>query len=215
MEHAILREQVVEAARRMAACGLVVGTAGNVSARVPGQEVFVITPSSLAYSEMTAADTVIVDLAGKVLTRGRPPSTETIVHRRIYAARAGVGAICHSHSRHATALAILRMPIPAVLEELVPYVGGPVEVAEYAPSASRELAENVIRGLADRAAVLLANHGALSVGRDLAEALHVAELIEQAAQIYILARSIGTPCELPRESLELYRMVYAASRSKE
>jgi len=209
-----LREQVVLAAKRMAACKLVVGSAGNVSARVPGEDRFIITPSSLPYSEMKAEDTVIVDLEGNVLTEGRPPSMETVIHRRVYLVRPKVGAILHTHSLYASALSALRIPIPAFLEELVPYIGGPVAVADYGPTASDELAENACKALEDRAAVLLANHGTLCVGVDLDRAFSVAELVEEAAQIYVLARSAGTPFELPPESVEMHRMMYSYSKTK-
>jgi L-fuculose-phosphate aldolase len=213
-EYFPLRKQVVLAAKRMAACRLVVGSAGNVSARIPGEDLFIITPSSLSYSDMQAEDTVIVDLEGNVLTEGRPPSMETVIHRKVYTVRPKVGAIYHTHSPYASALAALRVPIPPFLEELVPYIGGPVAVADYAPTASDELAENACKALEDRAAVLLANHGTLCVGADLDRAFSVAELVEEAAQIYVLARSAGIPVELPPESIELHRMMYSFSKTK-
>jgi len=213
-EYLALREQVVQAAKRMSACRLVVGSAGNVSARIPGEHRLIITPSSLSYAEMKAEDTVIVDLDGEVITDDRPPSMETVIHRKVYLARPNVGAIYHTHSPYASAMAALRIPIPAFLEELVPYIGGPVAVAEYALTASDELADNTCKALEDRAAVLLANHGTLCVGGDLDRAFYVAELVEEAAQIYMLARNVGAPFELPEESLEMHRMMYRFTKTK-
>jgi L-fuculose-phosphate aldolase len=106
------------------------------------------------------------------------------------------------------------MRIPAFLEEFVPYLGGPVEVAGYAMTASDELADNICRALEDRAAVLVASHGTLCVGADLESGLNVAELLEEVAQIYILAKSLGTPFELPEESLEMHRMFYRFAKTK-
>lgn len=209
-----LRERVAHAAREMAGRGMVVGTAGNVSARIQGTSRFVITPSSLAYADMEAEDTVVADLDGTVVEGRRAPSSEILLHCRIYATRADVNAIFHTHSPHATAMAALRMPIPPFLDELVTYIGGPVQVAEYALSASKELAENACAALEDRAAVLLANHGTVCVGADLEQAFHVAELVDEAARIYLLARSIGVPIEIPPESLELCRTLYSLSKSR-
>lgn len=208
-----IRRRVVQAAKKMADRGMVVGTAGNVSARIEGTGRFVITPSSLPYAEMEAEDAVISDLDGTIVEGRRSPSSEILLHSRIYSARADVNAVFHTHSPHATALAALRMPIPPFLDELVTYIGGPVEVARYALSASRELAENACAALEDRAAVLLANHGTVSVGADLNKAFHVAELVEEAARIYLLARSVGVPVEIPLESFELYRTLYTLSKS--
>jgi L-fuculose-phosphate aldolase len=212
--YASLQEQLVEAAKQMASKGLVIGSEGNVSVRIPEEDRFLITPSSLPYAELAAGDTVLMDLEGEVLSENRPPSMEAVIHRKVYIARPGVGAVFHTHSRYASALSAVRMRIPAFLEELVPYLGGPVEVAEYAPTASDELADNVCRALGDRAAVLVASHGTLCVGSDLGTGLNVAELVEEVAQIYILARSVGTPFELPEESLEMHRMFYKFTKTK-
>jgi len=208
-----IRRRVVEAAKKMADRGMVVGTAGNVSARIEGTSRFVITPSSLPYADMEAEDTVVAELDGTVVEGRRAPSSEFLLHSRIYTARPDVKAVIHTHSPHATALAALRMPIPPFLDELVTYIGGPVAVAQYALSASRELAENACAALEDRAAVLLANHGTVSVGADLEKAFHTAELVEEAARIYLLARSVGLPVEIPPESFELYRTLYTLSKS--
>ncbi|MFC1890040.1 class II aldolase/adducin family protein [Thermodesulfobacteriota bacterium] len=214
IEYASLREDVVLAARRMADCGMVVGSSGNVSARVPEEDRFIITPSSLPYPDLTAEDIVVMDMEGNVLTEGRPPSVEGTVHRKIYAEREDVNAIFHTHSPCATALAAARIPIPAFLEELVPYIGGPVAVSEYAGTASGDLAEKAFKALDDRAAVLLANHGTLCVGGSLEQAFHTAELLESSAQIYILARSIGTPADIPADTIEMQKMLYSFSKTK-
>jgi L-fuculose-phosphate aldolase len=209
-----LQTELVDAAKRMAAGRLVIGSEGNVSVRIPEEDRFLITPSSLPYSELKPEDTVLMDMSGEALTEDRPPSMETIIHRKVYIARTGVGAIYHTHSRYASALAALQMPIPPFLEELVPYVGGPIAVADYAPTGSDELADNICKALEDRAAVLLANHGTLCVSANLQLGFDVAELLEEVAQIYLLARSVGTPFELPRDSVETQRMFYKFSKYK-
>jgi len=209
-----LQEELVGAAKRMPANGLVIGSEGNVSVRVPKEDRMIITPSSLPYSELKPEHTVIMDLSGEVLTEGRPPSMEAVIHRKVYLARPGVGAVFHTHSRYASALAALQIPIPTFLEELVPYVGGPVAVADYAPTGSDELADNICKALEDRAAVLIANHGTLCVGTNLKLGFDVAQLIEEVAQIYLLARTVGMPYGLPQESLDTQISSYRFSKYK-
>lgn len=212
MDYAELRAQVNEYAKRMHAAGMVVGTAGNVSARVPGAERVAITPSSLSYHEMKAEDVQVVDLDGNQLTDGRSPSFELGVHLSVYRAREDVGAVFHTHATFSSILASLRRPLPAVIEELVPYVGGQVEVAEYAMSASPDLAVNVVQALGDRGAVFLANHGNLCCGKDLARAYRNAELVERVAQIYVLGSLLGQPIALPSEIVESEKLVYDTMR---
>ncbi len=200
-----LRRELVRAAKGMAEKGLVIGSQGNVSVRIPGSDAFLITPTSLPYERMRAEDAVRVDGSGHVAGGGRRPSVEVGVHRNIYRARPDVGAVLHTHSPHASALAVLRVPIPPVLDEQLPYLGGVVPVAAYAPTGTPELAEEVCAALGHGAAVLMANHGALCVGPDLDRGLVLAELLERVAQIYLLARSAGSPLEVSAEAIERLR----------
>lgn len=206
---------IVRAAQRMASDGYVVGTSGNVSARVPGEERFLITPSSVPYPELTPEDVMLLDFDGEVLSEGRAPSVENGVHLRVYRERPDVRAVFHTHSPCASALAALEIPLPPFLEELVVYLGGPVEVAPYAGSGSEELAENVVRALGERAAVLMAHHGSLCTGSSLEKAYHAVELLERAAKIYLLARSVREPRTLPREAIEIQAMIYDYKRSQD
>jgi len=215
LSHASLCQALVQAAQRMAADGHVLGTSGNVSLRVPGEEKFLITPSSLPYPDLTPEDIVLMDFQGEILSEGRPPSVESGMHLRILKEREDVKAIFHHHSPCATALAALRIPIPPFLEELVIYLGGPVQVAPYAGSGSDELAENVMKNLEGRAAVLMANHGSLCVGSSLEKAYHVVNLVERAARVYLLARTVGEPPVLPQEALETQVMIYDFKKTQD
>ena len=204
-----LREQLAKTGLRMYTTGLVVGTCGNVSARVPKEDLFVISPSSLPYAETTPDDVVLMDMEGNALSEGRPPSSEAGLHMNIYRTRPDVGAILHTHSTYASTLAVLRRPLPPILEELVIYLGGTVEVAKYAPGAGSEgLITHALMALGDRAAVLLANHGTVCVGRDLDKAFDIAQLVEQASRIYLLSLAAGTPTLLPDEVIEMQRSMY-------
>jgi L-fuculose-phosphate aldolase len=176
---------------------------------VPNEDLFVISPSSTPYSEITAEDVVLMDMEGNALSEGRPPSSEANLHMNIYRTRPDVGGILHTHSTYASVLAVLRRPLPPILEELVIFLGGTVEVAEYAAGAgSEDLIKNTLKAMDNRSAVLLANHGTVCVGKNIEKAFDIAHLVEQAAQIYLLASTAGTPTLLPDEVTEMQRSVY-------
>ncbi|MBC7323873.1 MAG: class II aldolase/adducin family protein, partial [Moorella sp. (in: Bacteria)] len=143
--------------RRLVEERLVVGTWGNISIREDDGQLFVITPSGMPYECIKPEDTVIVNFAGEVVEGDRKPSTETPLHSAIYQARPDVGAVVHTHSTYAGACAVARVPLPPITEDLVQIAGGGVDVAEYALPGSTQLAENALRALGDKNAVLLAN----------------------------------------------------------
>ncbi len=173
----------------MVAGGYVVAADGNVSVR-DGDRVLV-TPSAVPYEGLQPAGIVEVDLEGR-LHSGGEASSELAIHLAIYAARPDVRAIVHAHPPHACALSVNREPLPALLDEVGPVLGGEVRVAAYAPSGSPELAAAAVAGLGhDRHAVILANHGTVTVGADLEKAFARLEVLEHAARVYLLARSAG------------------------
>jgi L-fuculose-phosphate aldolase len=169
---------------------------------------FVITPSGMPYGCLKPEDTVIINFAGDVVEGGRKPSSETPLHSAIYRARQDVTAVVHTHSTYASACAVARMAIPPILEDLVQVVGGGVDVAEYALPGSEQLAENALRALASKNAVLLANHGVVAVGPNIDEAFKAAILIEKAAKVYIYSSFIGTPKNLSDEDVSVMREFY-------
>lgn len=208
-----IKQDVLDCARQMLRTGLVEGTAGNLSARLPDGHV-VMTPSSLDYEAMTLDDLVVVDLEGEIVEGGRPPTTEKALHLACLRAHADIGAVIHSHAVFSTMFAITRQPIPCVIEEVDVYVGGDVPVAEYRLTGSPELGEEVARHVADRGAVLMANHGLLTVGRDVADAMKVAHLVERTAKIVWGSRVLGSPVPLPEETLRRFAPIYKAMRSR-
>jgi L-fuculose-phosphate aldolase len=186
------RQEVVRHARLLAERGYVVGADGNLSVRWDARR-FLVTPTGVPYDLLSAAQICLTALDGS--SRGRP-SSEWGLHAAIYRARPDVHAVIHAHPVHACALAVIREPLPSVLDEVVPVLGGPVAVAEYAPSGSEALAGAAVEALAGRQAVLLANHGSVTVGGDLAEAFYRLEVLERAAAVYLLARQAGRPVTL-------------------
>ena len=203
----LIRQEVLDAAKGMLACGLVEGTAGNVSARLDGDRV-VMTPSSVDYAEMTVDDLVVTDMDANVLDGSRPPTSEKALHLACLRAHADIGAVMHCHALYSSMFAINHQPIPCVVEEFDVYVGGEVPVAEYRLTGSSELAEEASRWLADRGAVLMANHGLLCVGKSPADALKVARLVERTAQLVWGAKLLGTPVPLPESTRERFAPIY-------
>jgi L-fuculose-phosphate aldolase len=205
------REKVARAAAKMARAGLVVGTWGNVSYRVLHEDLAAITPSGMPYDTLMPRDIVIVDLKGNVVEGERKPSTELELHVAIYRARPGVCAVMHTHSVFASAMAVARVPIPPMVEDLAQVIGGEVPVAEYGPAGSRELAEKVVEALGEGNAALIANHGMVGVGADLEEAFDVCQIVEKGAQIYLWASLVGMPVALSRSEVLKLRKDYLTS----
>jgi L-fuculose-phosphate aldolase len=190
------REQVAAYARRLAADGLVVGTAGNLSARA--DEGIAITPSAVPYGELTADLVALVALDGTLLEGD--PSRELPLHLAVYS-ETDAEAVVHTHSPWATALACVADELPAV-HYLVADLGGPVRVAPYATPGSDELADALLAALAGRSAALLASHGAVTVGETLALAYARAVLLEWLCALYARARSLGEPRLIVADELE-------------
>lgn len=207
MNETEIREAVLAVAQEMITCGLVEGTAGNVSARLPDGNV-VLTPSSIDYKTMTLDDLVVTDIDGNVIAGDRAPTTEKSLHLACLRKHQDIGAVMHCHAMFATMFAIVRQPIPCVIEEFDVYVGGEVQVADYQMTGSDALAEEVSNRVADKGAVLMANHGLLCVGKNPLDVLKVAKLVERTAQIIWGARLLGDLVPLPDTTLKQFAPVY-------
>ena len=186
----VARQALVDAARALHAGGMNIGTAGNLSLREG--DGMLITPSALPYPLMQAEDIVAVDKDGQAQGRHRP-SSEWRIHFEVYRRHAEAGAVVHTHSSHATALACLERGIPAFHYE-VALAGGPdIRCADYATFGGEALARNVAAALEGRRACLVAHHGVVCLGRDLDAALELAQKVEQLAQMYLLCLQHGEP----------------------
>jgi L-fuculose-phosphate aldolase len=204
-------EAVLATAKAMLAAGLVEGTAGNLSGRLPDGLVC-LTPSSVAYDTMTLDDLVVVDLDGSVVSGHRSPTTEKDLHLAALRAYPELGSVIHTHAVHATMFALAHEPIPAVIEEVVVYLGGDIPCCEYRGTGTAELGAEVASRLADRGAALLANHGLVTCGSSPEQALHHAALAERTAQIVWGARAMGAtihplPEKVNRDMAGVYRFV--------
>ena len=157
---------------------LVASTWGNISGRVGPNQIY-ITPSGMEYESLEVEDITLIDLNGNVLEGKRKPSSEFQLHCEIYKAREDVQGIVHTHSKCASAFAVVQKPIPPLIEDMVQVVGGEVSVAQYALPGTKELATNAVWALGSKGAVLLANHGVVGVGYNLQEAYKACLLVEK------------------------------------
>ncbi len=198
-----LRADVVRVCGELVSAGLVVGTAGNVSARAG--DLVVLTPSGVDYAELTAELVGVHRLDGTAVDAPLRPTAEMPLHLGVYAAT-DAGAIVHTHSVAAAALSTLADELPAV-HYYVAMFGGPVAVAPYATYGSEQLARNVAAALRDRTACLMANHGAVVTGADLKSALTGSRYLEWLCDVYLRAlaaeRSQSTPRLLPADEIAL------------
>jgi len=210
------REQVVQVGLDALARGVVHGTAGNMSLRDPETGYIAISPSGIPYPAVTAADVVVVDQQGTVIDGTRKPSSEMPLHTMVHRERPGIRAIVHTHSHYATVVSCIRPELPAILTEVALVVGSRVPVTRYGLTGTPDFGESVLEVLDDEGpAVILKNHGLICFGQSFAEALLIAEIVEEAAKVYVhaLAANGGNepdlvPGELIPEMQERFQATY-------
>lgn len=192
------RRQVAAVYRALSERGMNAGTAGNVSARTA--KGMIITPTGITGAEVSPKALVAMTLDGRVEGRLRP-SSEWEMHAAIYRAAPRAGAIVHTHSDHATALACLNLPLPAFHYAVANFGGDDVRLAPYVTFGTTALAEAAARAIEGRTACLLANHGMICHGADAEAALRTAILLETLARQYLIARAAGAPRLLTRAEI--------------
>jgi L-fuculose-phosphate aldolase len=183
------RERVADASRRLAGKGLVLGSAGNVSARAA--ELVAVTPTGGVLEALEADDIAVVDLTGRHVEGRFAATSELALHLGVYG-RYDAGAVVHTHAPMGTALACVLDELPVVHYQMLE-LGGPIRVAPYATFGTPELAELTLDALNERAAALMSNHGTIAHGPDLDTAANRCELLEWACTLYWHAAAIGTP----------------------
>jgi L-fuculose-phosphate aldolase len=190
------REAIAAVSRSLAADGLVAGTSGNVSTR-SGDHV-AITPTGAVLAELEPEQVTVVDLAGDVVDGRLAPTSELDLHLGVYE-RYGAGAVVHTHAPVATALSCVLDEVPCVHYEML-RLGGPVPVARYETFGTPQLAAAVLDALEGRSAVLMANHGALTIGADPHQAAELTRLLEWACSVYWRAAAVGEPRALDEDA---------------
>lgn len=192
------RQQLIATAVELNTSGINQGTSGNVSVRV--EQGFLVTPSGMNYSALTTEDIVLMSLEGDVLS-GSTPSSEWRFHCDIYNQRSDVNAIVHTHSVYATALACLEKDMPAFHYMVAMAGGNNIRCAPYATYGTQALSDAALLALVDRKACLLAHHGVIATGVDLARAFSLASEVETLAQQYLAALAISEPANLSDEEM--------------
>jgi len=183
------KQQICDAGRQLLAMDLVAGTWGNVSMRID-EERMLITPSGIAYDSMTAEDIAEVNLKDGSYA-GKKPSSEKNLHLEIYRTRKSIHGIVHNHASHSSTVAAARREVPPILDDMAQIVGPSVRVAKYALPSTRKLVRHTVKALKGRNAALLANHGAICIGRDIEEAILCCQVLEKACKSLIEAEFLG------------------------
>lgn len=196
-----VRDKVVEVSRRLYFKGLVAGAGGNVSAIIRDKGVVLITPSGLCKGYLKPEDIVKVDLAGKVLEGYLKPTSELSIHLGIYKIRNDVNAVVHAHPPVSTGFACAGVPIDyEVFPEVIAMIGE-IRFVGYETPTTQELADKIAENITDVEALLLENHGIITVGSNLEQAYQRAELLEDFAKITFVAKLLGGPKTLPEDEV--------------
>src|SRR3954466_2235666 len=193
-----LRQQVADLHGELTRNGLVAWTAGNVSARVPGQDLLVIKPSGVSYDELSADTMVVTDLDGELVDGAHAPSSDTAAHAYVYRHMPEVGGVVHTHSTYATAWAARGEAIPCVLTMVADEFGGEVPVGPFALIGDDAIGRGIVETLrhSRSRAVLMAGHGPFTIGPDARAAVKAAVMCEDVARTVHIARQLGAPVEM-------------------
>src|SRR5215212_10108232 len=211
---ATLRRTVADPHRELTRYQLVIWTAGNVSARVPGRDLMVIKPSGVSYDELDADAMVVCDLHGTLLEGDRQPSSDTAAHAYVYRHMPAVGGVVHTHSTYACAWSARAEPIPCVLTMAADEFGGDIPVGPFAMIGDDSIGEGIVSTLAGSRsrAVLMQNHGPFTIGADARDAVKAAVMLEDVARTVHIARQLGDPVPIAPHHVdalfERYQNVY-------
>src|SRR5580698_1882975 len=192
------REAVASASRHLAEQGLVIGTAGNISARQG--DLIAVTPTGSDLAKVTAEMITVIDLKGEIVDGDLAPTSEVPLHTGIYRATNAL-AITHAHAMASTALSCTHDELPPLHYSCLS-LGGAPRTAAYATFGSEELADNVIEALEGRNAAMMQNHGSVAYGSTMDQAVERLELLEWLAELYWRASSMGTPRVLVDKDFE-------------
>jgi L-ribulose-5-phosphate 4-epimerase len=182
--------------------GLVVWSGGNISQRVEGG--FLIKPSGLMYPELTADSMVYCDLDGNVIDGDFAPSSDTAAHAYVYKNMPEVGGVVHTHSNYASAFAAINEPIPCILTAIADEFGGDIPVGPFAEIGDDSIGRGIVSTLTGHRskAVLMAQHGVFTIGKDAKSALKAAVMCEDVAKSAHLAKGLGSPKRLPQDAID-------------
>ena len=188
------KQLIVTTAQALTRDGYLMATGGNLSVRIPNANAFAVTPSNFDYLKMTADDICVLDFDLNSLEGTLTPSVEAGMHCAIYQARPDVNAIVHTHQVYASALTLIKAPIPTLFDEQARFLGRSVEIIPYSPSGTGMLKKTVAKHVKNHNnAYLMQNHGALLFGHDMERAVHNVEILEKCSMAYLIALCSDRP----------------------
>jgi L-ribulose-5-phosphate 4-epimerase len=206
------KDPAIEAVRREVSAlhaelvryNLVAWTAGNVSGRVPGADLFIIKPSGVDYDEIAPDNMILCGLDGSVVEGDLSPSSDTAAHAYVYREMPEVGGVVHTHSTYATAWAARGEPVPCVLTAMADEFGGDIPVGPFALIGNDDIGQGIVATLrgSRSPAVLMQNHGVFTIGRDAGAAVKAAVMCEDVARTVHLARQLGEPLPIARSDID-------------
>ncbi|MBB6547659.1 L-ribulose-5-phosphate 4-epimerase [Nonomuraea rubra] len=199
-----MRKIVADLHAELVRYNLVVWTAGNVSGRVPGEDLFVIKPSGVSYDELTPENMVVCDLDGNLVEGGHAPSSDTAAHAYVYRNMPEVGGVVHTHSTYASAWAARGEAIPCVLTAMADEFGGEIPIGPFALIGDDSIGQGIVETLKGHRskAVLMQNHGVFSIGKDAKAAVKAAVMCEDVARTVHVARQLGDPLPIAQADID-------------
>jgi L-ribulose-5-phosphate 4-epimerase len=199
-----VREEVAALHGELVRYGLVVWTAGNVSGRVPGADLFVIKPSGVSYDDLRPDNLIGCALSGEVVDGEHAPSSDTAAHAYVYRHMPEIGGVVHTHSTYAVAWAARAEPVPCVLTAMADEFGGEIPIGPFALIGSDDIGKGIVATLrgSRSPAVLMANHGPFTIGRTARDAVKAAAMCEDVCRSVHISRSLGEPRPIAPEAID-------------
>ena len=199
-----VREEVAALHGELVRYGLVVWTAGNVSARVPGEDLVVIKPSGVSYDDLRPDNMIVCDLDGRVVEGDFSPSSDTAAHAYVYRHMPEVGGVVHTHSTYAVAWAARAEPVPCVLTAMADEFGGEIPIGPFALIGSDDIGKGIVATLSGSRspAVLMANHGPFTIGRTARDAVKAAVMCEDVCRSVHVSRQLGQPRPIDQAGID-------------
>jgi len=206
-EIAGIRQEIIEGGLRLVKEGLVARTWGNISIRVDDTHML-ITPSGRTYEDLTPEDIVLVNYLTSKHEGNIKPSSEKELHCEIYRTRKNIHAVIHTHQMNASTVAAAHREVPPILDDMAQIIGPTVRVADYALPSTKKITKKTVKALKGRNAALMANHGAVCIGRDLEEAFVVCQVLEKACKAFIEAEFLGGAKGINKFEAHLMHQIY-------
>ncbi|MFG3054724.1 L-ribulose-5-phosphate 4-epimerase [Kitasatospora sp. NPDC048239] len=205
-----IRRQVSDLHQELVRYGLVVWTAGNVSARVPGEDLLVIKPSGVSYDELSPQNMIVCDLDGNVVEGDHAPSSDTAAHAYVYRHLPEVGGVVHTHSTYACAWAARGEAVPCVLTAMADEFGAEIPVGPFALIGDDSIGRGIVDTLKGHRspAVLMQNHGVFTIGKDAKAAVKAAVMCEDVARTVHLSRQLGEPLPIAQADIDSLNFRY-------